>query len=367
MRIKRGVKGFTKVSVIQVVGLISLFVIVIGIMLGIMFSLDSERHTNIVKNNILKKSTQKEGFSQKAEGLQQLTLRSEEGVSRPASFGQKAEGTQQLRLGSKKRIGIANMMKNPIDLPLWLKYHRNLGISKFFIRLEDSPSWEEYLKDMDDVYMEVGASDESGNNYTTVIDRQVTFVNSILRDTQKTKDLDWLIHIDGDELIHGDIDSLMRLSNDIKTVKFANAEAIFKEPKKRDSCFTATNFLRCDQGAPCKSYVNGKAAGRTNDPNVYLAGCHDFGYKDKEPSKTNYKMPFETLHVLHFEGCSFGGWVEKFYHMSKGDKGDMPFPYYKESIQATQKAHDMYKANKMPDPTEFGKGQLYSLYSSIKI
>ena len=341
MRIKRGVKGFTKVSVLQVVGLIVLFVVVIGIMLGIMFSLDSERHTNIVKNDILKTSTQKEGFSQKA------------------------EGTQQLSLGSKKRIGIANMMKNPIDLPLWLKYHRNLGISKFFIRLEDSPSWEEYLKDMDDVYMEVGASDESGNNYTTVIDRQVTFVNSILRDTQKTKDLDWLIHIDGDELIHGDIDSLMRLSNDIKTVKFVNAEAIFKEPKKRDSCFTATNFLRCDQGAPCKSYVNGKAAGRTNDPNVYLAGCHDFGYKGKESA--NYKMPFETLHVLHFEGCSFGGWVEKFYHMSKGDKGDMPFPYYKESIQATQKAHDMYKANKMPDPTEFKQGQLYSLYSPIKI
>jgi hypothetical protein len=216
---------FKRVSVLQVFGLIVLFVAVIGIMLGIMYSWDSEKGRHIVQDDILKKPAQERGFG-----------------------------------SPKKRIGIANMMKNPVDLPLWLKYHRNLGISKFFIRLEDSPSWEEYLKDMDDVYMEVGASDESGNNYTTVIDRQVSFVNSILRDTQKTRDLDWLIHIDGDELIHGDIDSLLRLSGDIKTVKFINAEAIFKEPEKRDSCFSATNFLRCDQGAPCKSYVNGKAA-----------------------------------------------------------------------------------------------------------
>jgi len=338
---------FKGVSVLQVFGLAVLFIVVIGIMLGIMYSLDSKRHTHIVQDNILKRPTQKEGF-----GSFQ-------------SISQGANGNKHQ--SPKKRIGIANMMKNPVDLPLWLKYHRNLGISKFFIRLEDSPSWEEYLKDMDDVYMEAGASDESGNNYTTVIDRQVKFVNSILRDTQKTRDLDWLIHIDGDELIHGDIDSLMRLSDDVKTVKFINAEAIFKEPKKRDSCFSATNFLRCDQGAPCKSYVNGKAAGRTNDLNVYLAGCHDFGYKGDSSGVSNYKMPFETLHVLHFEGCSFGGWVEKFYHMSKGDKGDMPFPYYKESIVATKKAHDMYKENKMPDPAQFSSGQLYSLNSPVTL
>lgn len=327
-------------DVIQFGGLFLLFLAVLGIMFGIMYSLDYERHTNVVRDNILTPSR---------------IVNASGNTSHQEAFG---------GMSRKRRIGIANMMKNPVDLPLWLKYHRNLGISKFFIRLEDSPGWEEYLKDMDDVYMEAGASDESGNNYTTVIDRQVKFVNSILRDTQKTRDLDWIIHIDGDELIHGDIDALLRQPPNVKTVKFINAEAIFKEPKKRDTCFTATNFLRCDQGAPCKSYVNGKAAGRTNDPNVYLAGCHDFGYKG---DGTNYQMPFETLHVLHFEGCSFGGWVEKFYHMSKGDKGDMPFPYYKESIVAATKAHDMYQANKMPDPTQFNSGQIYNLNSPIPI
>jgi hypothetical protein len=179
-----------------------------------------------------------------------------------------------------------------------------------------------------------------------------------------------LIHIDGDELIHGNLDKLLALPDNIKTVKFINAEAIFKEPQKRDTCFTATDFLRCDQGAPCKSYVNGKAAGRTNVPGVYLAGCHDFGYKKNTSEngvETNYKMPFEALHVLHFEGCSFGGWVEKFYHMSKGDKGDMPFPYYKESILAAKTAHDLYKNNKMPDAAQFKPTQLYNLNSPINI
>ena len=335
-------KSFSRFNLSQNMGFIMLFVIIIGIAFGIMYFLDFERSSNIVNKDILHHS------SSKKEGFDLL-----------ASIHSK----------SKKRIGIANMMKNPIDLPLWLKYHRNLGISKFFIRLEDSPSWEEYLKDIDDVYMESGTSDETGNNYTTVIDSQVSFVNKILQDKQKMKDIDWLIHIDGDELIHGELDTLIHLPNNVKTVKFTNAEAVFKEPKKRDTCFTATDFLRCDQGAPCKSYVNGKAAGRTNDPNVFLAGCHDFGYKGdvSNEGSSNYKIPFDKLHVLHFEGCSFGGWVEKFYHMSKGDKGDMPFPYYKESIQATKKAHDMYKENKMPDTGRFDKNQLYSLYEPIKI
>ena len=321
--------------VVRIVGLFILCSILIGVLLGVMYSWDVSRHTHIVRDDILHLPNQ-ENFT---------------GISLKQS-----------------KIGFVSLMKNPIDLPLWLKYHRNLGISLFFIRLEDSPSWEEYLKGMEDVIVEVGSSDETGNNYSTLIERQKAFANQVLKDTQKTQNIDWLIHIDADELLHGDISAITDLSTDIKTVKMVNVEAVFdNQSAKRNTCFSATKFLRCDQGAPCKSYVNGKSGGRTNMDGVYLAGPHDFAFSDGQDKNTHQDIPFKKLHILHFEGCSFGGWVEKYHHLSKNDKKDMPFPYYKESIVTSTKAYELYEKNKMPSIQNLNSDHVYSLYDPIKL
>lgn len=272
--------------------------------------------------------------------------------------------TLPMNLWNQQRVAFVSLMRNPVDLPLWLKYHRNMGIRRFFIRLEDSPSWEEYLRDAPDVVLEIGKSDQTGNNYTSLIDRQKVYVNQTMKNVGNLYDIDWLIHIDADELLHGDINKLTTLSETYKTVKLENAEAIFDE-KKQDTCFAAKDFLRCSKGAPCKSYVNGKPAGRTQDPNVTLAGPHDFAYKNEIEGNFRHDMPFEDLHILHFEGCSFGGWVEKYYHLSKNDKKDMPFAYYKESMEAAKEAHKLYKINKMPEPQSFNQNQVYHVYKSI--
>jgi Glycosyl transferase family 2 len=265
--------------------------------------------------------------------------------------------------GAKTSIAFVSLMRNPIDLPLWLKYHRNLGIRRFFIRLEDSPSWEEYLKDMTDVVLEIGESDKNGNNYTSLIERQIKYVNSTLTRAKQMQDIEWLIHIDADELLHGDI-SKINVPDTIKTIKFENAEAIF-DKKRKDTCFSATNFLRCGKDAPCKSYINGKPAGRIHDSSVTLAGPHDFAYNGKIEGEFQHKMPFEDLHILHFEGCTFGAWVEKFFHLSKQDKAEMPFQYYKESIETAKTAHELYEHNKMPSVNSFKSEHVYTLYQPI--
>ena len=57
----------------------------------------------------------------------------------------------------KSKIAIATQVRRPIDFPLWLKYHRNFGIKKFYIRLEDSPGTAEYLRTIqpnDDIFFE---------------------------------------------------------------------------------------------------------------------------------------------------------------------------------------------------------------------
>ena len=269
-------------------------------------------------------------------------------------------------LYKRSNIAFVSLIRNPIDLPLWLKYHRKLGIQRFFIRLEDSPSWEEYLKDMPDVVLEIGESDKAGNNYSTLIERQIKFVNETLVRARNMSDIEWLVHIDADELLHGNIRKLTSLPDSIKTIKFENAEAIF-DKTRQDTCFSATNFLRCGKNAPCKSYVNGKPAGRIHDPAVSLAGPHDFAYGGKIDGEGDfqYKMPFDTLHILHFEGCTFGAWVEKFFHLSKNDKADNPFAYYKSSIETAKTAHELYEKNKMPNVGEFKRDQVYTIYKPV--
>lgn len=100
---------------------------------------------------------------------------------------------------------------------------------------------------------------------------------------------------------------------------------------------------------------------------VYLAGPHDFAFSDGQDKNTHQDIPFKKLHILHFEGCSFGGWVEKYHHLSKNDKKDMPFPYYKESIVTSTKAYELYEKNKMPSIQNLNSDHVYSLYDPIKL
>ncbi len=256
------------------------------------------------------------------------------------------------------RIAIVSLIKNPIDLPLWLKYHRNKGVKRFYIRLEDTKMWEDYLKSQPDVILEIGESDKNGNNYMTLIDRQVTFGNIVLDKIRKSKDIDWLYHIDADELLNGNIFLVEKLPKNIKTIKLENAEAVYDE-NDNSNCFSAKKFLKCSKGAPCKAYVNGKGGGICNDDKVRIAGGHDFTYDNKTEGEFRYVVPFDELHVLHFESCTFASWMDKYYHLSKKDKGESPFPYYNESIKIAKDAFELYKKNKMPDTKEIREDQLY--------
>lgn len=256
------------------------------------------------------------------------------------------------------KVAVACLMRKPIDLPLWLTHHRKLGINKFYIRLEDSPGWIEYLDTQSDIDYVISESDKSGNNYETLQTRQKEYVSECMSKAQK-ENIDWVFHIDSDELLDGNLEFLQKLDKKYKCLKLENVEAVFEEDKQ-DTCFDATKFLRCSDGAPCKSYGNGKAAGRVED-GVNIAGPHDFMYKGKMDGDHLYKVPFDTLHVLHYDSCSFGSWGEKFLNLSKNKKGDIPFEYYNESISAAKEAYDVYKKYKMIDTEGLDKSMMYFL------
>ncbi|NDC95446.1 glycosyltransferase family 2 protein [bacterium] len=238
---------------------------------------------------------------------------------------------------SKDGIAIACLMRKPIDLPLWLKHHRNMGVTHFFIRLEDSPGFEDILNTQKDVYLEIGQSDQH-NNYTTLQTRQINFVNKCIH-MCNIKGIKWIFHIDADELLHGDLSFLYTLDPQYQLIRMENAEALFDKNQKH--CFHSTQFLRCSLNAPCRSYVNGKGGGRVSSE-LGIAGPHHFSYKSEYIGDFVYEAPFQQLGVLHFDSCSFGAWVEKFHHLGKQNGDNIPFPYYRESIESANQAFKVY-------------------------
>ena len=217
----------------------------------------------------------------------------------------------------QSKVAIVCLMRKPIDLPLWLEHHRKLGISKFYIRLEDSPGWKDYLESQYDVSFTLAESDKSGNNYETLQTRQKEYVNTCITRAIKDK-IDWIFHIDADE------------------------------------------FLKCAEGAPCTSYANGKGAGRVQE-GLKLAGPHLFMFNEETEGKHVYEVPFDSLHVLHYDSCTFGGWGEKFLNLSKNNKSTIPFAYYTESMQVAKEAYDVYKKFKMINTEGLDKSMMFYL------
>ena len=176
----------------------------------------------------------------------------------------------------QSKIGLITFMRKPIDLSLWLKHHRNLGITKFFIRVEDTPELEDYLKNQQDVWFEMSESDKIGNNYETLFQRQIIFIDKILK-VSKEYNIDFLFNVDVDELLHSSLLFLDNLDKKYNCLVIENAEAVYNE--NETSCFSATKFLKCGNGAPCRAYVNGKSGARVVD-GVHSGGVHRFNYNN---------------------------------------------------------------------------------------
>lgn len=260
------------------------------------------------------------------------------------------EGNNGSNGSNEGRIGIVSMMKNPKNMEHWLQHHRDMGVAHFYIRLEESPEWEAYLNEQPDVTLFVGKS-TGINEYEEKQVRQTNFVNLALKQALQSGSLDWLIQIDSDELLSGDLDEVRDLPESVRTCWMNNVEAVYEGvPGKNDSCFQAAKFRECSKGHDgCVSYANGKGGGRVA-PDVSSFGSHRFksgnkgSGRDKEGSgrdKEGHKeVQLKRLLVQHFESCDYDLYKEKYTQLSNTDTQiDIPFSYYHESIRAAEVAN----------------------------
>ncbi len=237
--------------------------------------------------------------------------------------------------GKTIKIAIISVMYKPKNVETWLEIHRKLGISHFYIRLEDTPDLVDYLQSQPDVTLEVGTS-SAANQYNSIMDRQLKMANDAL-ELCKQDGMDWLIQIDCDEILEGNLDEIRNLPESVDTFWMQNFEAVYEDiPGASDNCFKAKYFKDCGKSnSGCVSYVNGKGGGRVS---TRSNGCHRF----KGVSEVKINMI-----VKHFESCDFEQYIKKYQRYQKGVKlDDIPFPYYRESIVAkddVEKLKGIYK------------------------
>jgi len=238
------------------------------------------------------------------------------------------------------KIGTVTMMKDPKNIDTWLQKNREAGIGHFYIRLEDSPDVFPFLQKQLDVTVVEGTS--SGvNEYQDIQTRQNKMVNDSLEKAENDgNQVKWLIHMDSDELIDGDLDEIRGQPENIHTFWMQNEEAKFdKIPRKQDNCFQASKFYDCSKRPDkCVSYGNGKGGARVCK-DTSSNGPHRC--KSKDPNAKEVKL--EKVKMKHFESCDFESYKKKFTHLSKQDQttnDSIPFSYYKESIAAVLDNND---------------------------
>jgi len=238
---------------------------------------------------------------------------------------------------SSETVALVTLIYKPKDIEKWLELHRTFGISHFYIRLEDTPELVEFFQKQPDVTLIIASSEGEKNQFTSLQKRQIDTVNKVIKMCKQT----FLIHIDCDEVLSGNIQTILSLPESIGTFWMQNHEAMYDHvPTETDTCFQAKKFIDCSKER-CSSYINGKSGCRVSAPGVTMAGPHRF--------KSNLKDEYmEDVIVQHYESCDFQQYIKKYQRLAKNgtDLKKIPFQYYRESIEAngdTTKLEEIYK------------------------
>lgn len=296
------------------------------------------------------------------------------------------------------KVAIVSVSRRPPDLKAWLKYHLEYaGVDHIFLQIEDTPDIQAFLNSLsaksrerltfwsdaeESVKTEGSGDSDKGqrpkDDYTTLQARQIATM-SRARVMASKLGIDWLVHIDDDELLYSPTKRPVgQVLAGIPAVYWQayipNVEAVYKSSDVK-SCFAETSEVNTNPYA-FVSYANGKSAvrvgGRTD---LIPAGPHQWKSSsgldlssvqlDREP----FGAP---VLVVHFESCPFSRWEDKYWELgnTSPDKlASIPFQFYRDSIARFQdcgrRSKDDAKAPAVAKP-ECTDAALRKLWSSYK-
>jgi hypothetical protein len=238
-----------------------------------------------------------------------------------------------------------------------------MGVKHVFLDVEDSPHFDEAWRSLsktDQDRVTVWRTSSTGSesdkrpvdDYTTLQARQLAAMTKAKAEC-KEMGIDWLFHIDDDELLYAPLqrpigEILASVPQGFDQAYIPNVEAIYKGPEVKN-CFTETNMVNTNRYT-FVSYANGKAAVRVADDDAVPAGPHQW--------RTSQGLEVSAIHLdaetfgsplllLHFESCPFVRWEDKFWELgntSPTKRDGIPFKFYKQSIARMQRCRTRIEA-----------------------
>jgi len=253
------------------------------------------------------------------------------------------------------RVAVVMLSRHPPDLRLWLEYHLGyMGIEHVFMQVEDTPefnsTWQALHPSRQRQVTVWRAPSVSGpdkrpaDDYETLQHRQ-TKAMRLAKEASVNMGIQWLVHIDDDELLYAPIhrpvgDILAAMPGGFDQVYIPNSEAIYPSADVQN-CFAQTTEININ-AFKFVSYANGKAAVRVSDSAAVPAGPHQWrDLQGRElPSIHLDAQPFGApLMVVHFESCPFSRWEDKYWELGNTPAwkvNRIPFRFYRESIEKMQ-------------------------------
>jgi len=263
-----------------------------------------------------------------------------------------ASSAPSMRQTADPSVAIVLLSRRAPDLKTWLQYHLNyMGVKHIFMVIEDTPHFDDVWKSLSQASRDritvwrndaasQGGDNRPADDYTTLQARQISAMRRA-KAASRDMGIDWLIHIDDDELLYAPFhrsigEILTSVSSDFSQAYLPNVEAVFDSPDVK-SCFTETATVNMNRYT-FVAYANGKAAVRVSDDDAFPAGPHNWRRSDNTELNSMH-LDAETfgspLMVVHFEACPFAHWEDKYFELgnTSPDKvSAIPFPFYRESI-----------------------------------
>ena len=230
---------------------------------------------------------------------------------------------------------ICCMTMQPEHFEFWIRHHiETVGFDYIFLRQENTIlTIPEIYQDRVFVCQHESITDSHINSIPRQQIRQISFVNYCLQKICPSMNIDYLLHIDDDELmvLEKNISSIQQLlesfdQENITNLRFQNYEAVLRFTPQHSHFFFQTHWFKNGSLEECRSYRNGKSITNVSKQQR-CNGCHTFTGEWK-------KVNEDQAIILHYDSITFEKWKKKFHHLKimTGQDHSFLFPFYQQCI-----------------------------------
>lgn len=246
-------------------------------------------------------------------------------------------------------LAICCMTMEPEHFSFWLHHHLNVvGVNYILLRVENTVlQIPEQFSNKVIICEHQRVQNANIDSIVRQQERQKEFVNRCLHNYCPKLGIQYLLHIDDDELllVGKHVDSIQGLlekslgQEELQYFRIQNYEAVLRFTPQHHEYFFKTLWFKNANVEECRSYKNGKSIALVGR-GALCNGSHTF-------TGNWLKLAEEDVIIAHYDSITYDKWKSKFNHLKA--MTTIPksiFPFYKKCIDlflAKTLDHELYK------------------------